>query len=105
MYKKSMENVDWDSLVSDKTIDDVNEELLKNYILKANDAKRIPFGYTNKKDVLNKLGLLSGNNLLNAGKVLFCDDSKVDLQMAIFATDTKTTFIDIDRYTSNIFVL
>lgn len=55
--------------------------------------------------MLNKLGLLKDNKLLNAGKVLFCDNNNVELQMAIFATDTKTTFIDIDKVEGNIFDL
>lgn len=105
VIKNEMDNGKWDSLESDKTIDDVNEEVLKDYIKRARDAKRIPFDYTNKKDVLNKLRLLNGDKLLNAGKVLFCDDNRVVLQMAIFATDTKTTFIDIDRKEGNIFDL
>ena len=70
---------------------------MKDYIERANKAKRIPFQYTNKEEVLNKLGLLKEDKLINAGKVLFCDNNKVELQMAIFATDTKTTFIDIDK--------
>ena len=105
ILKNISDNEKWDSLESDKTIDDVNEEVLKDYIRRAKEAKRIQFDYTNKKDVLNKLKLLKGNKLLNAGKVLFCDDNRVVLQMAIFATDTKTTFIDIDRVEGNIFKL
>lgn len=55
--------------------------------------------------MLNKLKLLKNGKLLNAGKVLFCDDNSVELQVAIFATDTKTTFIDIDKKTGNLFEL
>lgn len=50
--------------------EDVNEDILKDYVERANKAKRIPFQYTNKEEVLNKLGLLKDNKLLNAGKVL-----------------------------------
>ena len=103
--KTENESGSWDSRISNKTIEDVNEEILKDYIERANKAKRIPFKYTNKEDVLNKLGLLRDNKLLNAGKVLFCDNNNVELQMAIFATDTKTTFIDIDKVEGNIFDL
>jgi len=102
---KTAKKENWDSLISDKTVDDVNEEILKDYIKRGREVKRIPFDYTNKEDVLNKLRLLKGNKLLNAGKVLFCDDNRVVLQMAIFATNTKTTFIDIDRIEGNVFDL
>lgn len=105
LLKTENEREKWDSQISDKAINDVKEDVLKEYIKKANEAKRIPFEYTNKKDVLNKLGLLKNDKLLNAGKVLFCDDSDVELQMAILATDTKTTFIDIDRKIGNVFEL
>lgn len=54
---------------------------------------------------MKTLGLLKDNKLLNAGKVLFCNSNNVELQMAIFATDTKTTFIDIDKVEGNIFDL
>lgn len=51
--KTENESGSWDSRISDKTIEDVNEEILKDYIERANKAKRIPFEYTNKEDVLN----------------------------------------------------
>lgn len=105
LFKVENETEKWDSKISDKTTEDVNETVLKDYINRAHKAKRIPFEYTNKKDVLNKLGLLKDNSLLNAGKVLFCDNNNVELQVAIFATDTKTTFIDIDRKEGNLFEL
>ena len=102
---KSAENEKWDERISDKSIDDVNEDILKEYIVRANEAKRISFKYSNKRDILNKLGILKNDRLKNAGKVLFCDNTGVDLQMAIFATDTKTTFIDIDKKTESLFSL
>ncbi len=95
----------WDAQVSDKTIEDVNEEVLKKFISRGVKAKRIPFEYTNKEEVLNRLGLIKDNKLLNAGKVLFCDNNNVELQLAVFATETKTTFIDIDKREGNIFSL
>ena len=71
LFKTENETEKWDSLVSDKTLNDVNEIVLKEYIKRANDAKRIPFEYTNKEDVLNKLKLLKDGKLLNAGKFYF----------------------------------
>ncbi len=43
--------------------------------------------------------------MINAGKVLFADDLIQDIQMAIFATETKLTFLDIDQVFGNIFEL
>lgn len=88
----------WENLVSNKTIHDVDEELLKQYTNRAHEAGRIAITYTDKKTVLNQLELTSGENLLNAGKALFSDDLIQDLQMAIFATTERLTFNDIQRF-------
>lgn len=96
----------WESKVSDYTIDDIDEELLKEFIEKGRKAKRINFPYTNKEEILKKLSLVNKNNeLLNAGYILFAKEAKLEMQMAIFATETKLTFLDIDQVFGNIFEL
>lgn len=96
----------WENKVSDYTIDDIDEELLKEFIEKGRKAKRINFPYTNKEEILKKLSLLNKNNeLLNAGYILFAKEAKLEMQMAIFATDTKLTFLDMDQVFGNIFEL
>ncbi len=96
----------WESKVSDYTIDDIDEELLKEFIEKGRKAKRINFPYTNKEETLTKLSLINRNKeLLNAGYVLFAKEAKLEMQMAIFATETKLTFLDIDQVFGNIFEL
>lgn len=64
----------------------------------AHEAGRIAIEYTDKKTVLNQLELTEGNSLLNAGKALFSDDLIQDIQMAIFATNERLTFNDIQRH-------
>lgn len=88
----------WENLVSNKNVDDVDEELLRKYITQAHDVGRIAISYTDKKTVLNQLELTEGDKLLNAGKVLFGDDMIQDVQMAIFATNERLTFNDIQRH-------
>lgn len=95
----------WENLVSNKTIDDVDEELLKLFTNKAHEAGRIAISYTDKSTVLNQLELTTGNKLLNAGKALFSDDIIQDVQMAIFATTERLTFNDIQRYHGPVFKL
>lgn len=96
----------WESKVSDYTIEDIDEELLKEFIEKGRKAKRINFPYTNKEEILKKLSLVNKNNeLLNAGYILFAKEAKLEMQMAIFATETKLTFLDIDQVLGNIFKL
>ena len=98
LMKSGREGNRWESLVSNKTVDDVDEELLKKYTNQAHEVGRIAVSYTDRKTVLNQLELTEGNKLLNAGKALFSDDLLQDLQMAIFATDERLTFNDIQRY-------
>lgn len=88
----------WENLVSNKFVDDVDEELLKKYTNQEHDVGRIAIEYTDKRTVLNQLELSEGNNLINAGKVLFADDLIQDIQMAIFATNERLTFNDIQRH-------
>ena len=83
----------WENLTSNKTIEDVDEKLLKKYVMHAQDVGRIAIEYINKETVLNQLELIEDNKLLNAGKVLFSDDVLQDVQMAIFATNERLTFI------------
>ncbi|MBQ7444443.1 MAG: putative DNA binding domain-containing protein [Clostridia bacterium] len=87
----------WENYTSNKLVDDADEKLLRQYVEKAKAAGRISFDYTDKATVLKKLGLSDVDHLTNAGKVLFADDIVQDVQMAIFATNERVTFIDIQR--------
>lgn len=98
LLKSGRDGNRWENLVSNKLIHDVDEELLKKYTNQAHDVGRIAITYTDKKTVLNQLELTEGDYLLNAGKALFSDDLTQDLQMAIFATNERLTFNDIQRY-------
>lgn len=96
----------WENKISDYTTQDIDEELLKEFIEKGRKAKRINFPYTNKEEILKKLSLVNkDNDLLNAGYILFAKEAKLEMQMAIFATETKLTFLDIDQVFGNIFEL
>ncbi len=98
MLKNGCEGNRWENLVSNKSVEDVDEELLKKYTNQAHEVGRIAISYTDKQTVLNQLELTEGTKLLNAGKVLFSDDLIQDVQMAIFATSERLTFNDIQRY-------
>lgn len=98
-------NALWEKTESDETIDDVDENLLKNYIIKANESGRINEKYVSKEVTLKKLGLVTNNKLNNAGKILFSKNKPIVLKLAVFATDEKLSFIDINRYEGNLFEL
>jgi len=95
----------WDSEISNKTINDVDEKVLRDYIERANLAKRIDFTYTTKEDVLHKLELTDGEKLNNAAFALFVGSRMLEVQMAIFAGTERLTFNDIKRENGNITTL
>ncbi len=88
----------WENLKSNKTVDDVDVELLMKYTRQAHETGRIAINFTDKISVLNQLELTEGKCLVNAGKVLFSDDIIQDIQMAIFASGERLTFNDIQRH-------
>ena len=97
ILKKNANMTEWDSESSEKTIDDVNEEILKDYIGRANAAGRIGYTYTDRLDILKRLDLLNGDNIKNTVQAMFCDNVNLEVQMATFATNERLTFLDIDR--------
>ena len=102
---KQREASHWETQRSDKKISDVNVKVLKSYIHKANEAGRIDFKFDNARNVLRKLGLLHGTKLLRAGEVLFSNRNSLEVQAAVFAGIDKLTFLDINKFESNIFEL
>ena len=92
----------WDGGLSDKTVSDVDEEVLKEYLARANRAGRIDFTYTTRDDVLHKLDLTDGNKLKNAADVLFIGSRMLEVQMAIFAGTERLTFNDIKRFSGSV---
>ena len=96
----------WEETETEYSFEEINESLLKKCIQQGNESQRISYKYTNKKDILNRLGLISKNGkLLNAGNALFGKNANIVLKMAIFASDTKATFLDITRKEGNILEL
>ncbi|MBF0216018.1 MAG: putative DNA binding domain-containing protein [Candidatus Omnitrophica bacterium] len=95
----------WEREISEKTINDVNEEAVKEFMRKAKTAKRVDFDFVDVKTTLHKLHLLNGNRLLHAAETLFCDDNTLEVQAAIFAGTDKVTFLDIKSFKGNLFSL
>ncbi len=105
ILQKHREGIDWEKQYSGREISEVNVKVLRNYISRANEAGRINFKFDNAKNVLRKLGLLSGNKLLKAAEILFCNRSSLEVQAAVFAGIDKLTFLDIKKFEGNIFEL
>ena len=97
----------WENLQSDVTVDDIDEKQLKIFYTKSLKIGKIPDFKYDKVELLSKLNLISndGFHLNNAGKYLFSNKSPIVVKLAVFATDEKKTFIDINPIRGNIFEL
>lgn len=95
----------WEQLETNFTIKDVDEKALKEFYERATACGRLPADGFDVENLLNKLGLLKNGKLNNAGYVLFGNNGPVTLKMAVFASDEKLTFLDINRDENNIFRL
>lgn len=99
-YKENFEDH-----ITSETIDDVDDEILQKFYNNAISYNRLPDIPYEKKNLLEKLDLMKNGFLTNAGRLLFSKNKPLVLKTAIFATDQKVTFIDIQRYEGNIFDL
>lgn len=104
MIKKEYED-NWENISSKETIYDVDLNTINQFYKSAIECGRLPEIGNDKEVLLTKLGLLNGTYLTNAGKLLFSANKPLTLKMAIFATDHKTTFLDIVKQEGNIFQL
>lgn len=95
----------WENTPSKETIDDVSEETLSEFYKNATSCGRLPELDDDKSVLMGKLGLLADGHLTNAGRALFSKNKPITLKMAVFATEHKTTFLDISRVEGNIFEL
>ena len=95
----------WEKEFSDKKLEDVNEDAVKDFMAKANRAKRINFKFSDVESTLRKLNLIKSGRLLNAAEILFCDDNPLEIQAALFAGTDKLTFLDIRQFKGNLFHL
>ncbi|HJJ38621.1 MAG TPA: putative DNA binding domain-containing protein [Methanocorpusculum sp.] len=95
----------WETRISEETLDDVDTATLNTFYLSATECGRLPETGSDMTQLLSRLNLLKGKYLTNAGRYLFSAKKPLVLKMAVFATDHKTTFLDIERKEGNIFQL
>ncbi|MGI3903413.1 MAG: RNA-binding domain-containing protein [Janthinobacterium lividum] len=76
-FREERRGLDWSSVSSDKSIDDISQETLsqvRGILSRFNDERR-KLAALRKKDLLTALGVLSSGNTLNrAGEILLCED-------------------------------
>ena len=103
--KKNNYAYSWGAELSDFSLSKVSVATVKKFVEKGRKAGRIEYAYDSAHNVLNKIHLLKGKRLLNAGRALFCEDSGVEVQAAVFAGKDKTTFVDIQSFRGPLFDL
>ena len=96
----------WENNLTTFGIEYVDKEALKKFYNKAVNCGRLtPLENYNEEDLLMMLGLLQDNKLSNAGYFLFSNNEPTVLKLAVYATDERLNFIDINRIHGNIFNL
>lgn len=95
-------NMSWDAELTDYTVDDIDIQSLEVFYKRATTCGRLKEEEFNVSKILTKLGLMKKNKLTNAAYYLFSKNNPIILKMAIFATDEKLTFLDINRISGNI---
>lgn len=93
----------WETKETEYTADDVDEQLLIEYVNKGNECGRINFLYRDAETTLRKLNLLVGNHLNNAGFYLFSNNKPLLLKLATYPTDERVRFSDMKQFRGNIF--
>lgn len=101
--RKSLDYSHWENSLSSYSIEAVDEDRLIKFFNEANECHRLDYVYKDAIDALTKLGLYKEGKLNNAGLYLFSNIKPVKLKLAIFNTDDRLTFSDIQLYEGNIF--
>ena len=95
----------WENGKSNSLASQIDKSAIKLFWQEAIAAGRLPKGRYTCPVVLNRFGLINGDNLTNAGEVLFGNRQPVTLKMGIFATDEKLTILDMQMVEDNIYNL
>ena len=95
----------WERSKSEAKSNQIDKKTVKAFWERAIKAGRLPEGKYTYSLILKRYGLITGEYLTNAGEVLFGNTHPVTLKMAIFATNEKLTFLDMQGYEDNIYNL
>ena len=105
ILKKNKYKLLWENNKSNRSLKDINEDILRQYMSRAQIAGRLDFAFEGVKATLNKLNLIQHDTLLNACEILFCDANPMEVQAAVFAGTDKVTFLDIKKFHGTLFDL
>lgn len=106
MMSDSDTNSYWENHLTDFGIEKVDLGMLKNFYEAGVKCSRMAkMEEYDPIDLLQRCGLFREKKLTNAGHFLFGNDGPIVLKMAVFATDERLSFIDIQRERGNILQL
>ncbi len=109
VVQKNKERLRWDSAICEKaSIDDIDDESLKNFLELAKQSKRLHIDKENKETILRKLKLMSDSKITNAGILLFGKQPSTFFDNSLircgrFKGVVKEEFLDMKDFDSNLF--
>ena len=96
----------WENNLTTFGMDDVDSKALKSFYTRAVNCGRLEALETyDEKELLIMLGLMVNDKLTNAGYFLFSSKQPTVLKTAVYATDKRINFLDINRFNDNIYNL
>ena len=96
----------WENNLTMYGLEAVDKEALNRFYKKAISCGRLEkMPEYNEEELLAGLGLYENKRLTNAGYYLFSNRKPVVLKLAVFVTDERINFSDIDRVEDNVFNL
>ena len=96
----------WENNLTEYGLEALDHTALKHYYQKATSCGRLdPLPAYNETELLTGLGLYEDGKLTNAGYYLFSAKRPVVLKLAVYVTDERISFSDIQRLEDNIFNL
>lgn len=106
MLERAAKRDPWDGRSSGRSLSEVDEETLRADVERGVERRRIPFGYTDARDVLARLGLLCDDGCLtNAAAACFCPSKNVMLRMGVLADSERVHILDNRQETGTLFQL
>ena len=94
----------WEIQETKYTVNDINDDNLYSFYEISKQAGRLDFQEYNKEKLLAYLGLFD-NKLNKAGYYLFGKNVDLNLKLSIYATNDKTTCLDLKEKKGNIYTL
>ena len=106
MLERAAGRSPWDRRPSDRSLADVDEDELRAYVERGVERGRIPFSFTDARDVLARLGLLCDDGALtNAAAVCFCPSRDPMLRMGVLGNADRTQILDNHQEAGTLFSL